>query len=203
MRTGPRPGAVDPSRRAAMTAKRSSRKRSTIMDAGQLERALTRMAHQIIEATEGAKEIALVGMQTRGVDLAQRLSRLIKESAGREVPVGVLDVTLYRDDFRNREKTPEVRPSDIPFEVDGRTLILVDDVLYTGRTVRAALDSLMDYGRPRKICLAVLIDRGHRELPIRPDFTGQEVKTAGDEEILVRVVEHDDEDAVYLVEAPE
>ena len=186
-----------------MTAKRSSRKRSTIMDAGQLERALTRMAHQIIEATEGAKEVALVGMQTRGVDLARRMSRMIKESAGREVPVGVLDVTLYRDDFRNREKTPEVRPSDIPFEVDGKVLILVEDVLYTGRTVRAALDSLMDYGRPRSIRLAVLVDRGHRELPIRPDFTGQEVKTAEDEEILVRVVEHDDEDAVYLVEAPE
>ncbi len=186
-----------------MTAKRSSRRRSTIMEAGQLERALARMAHQIIEATEGAKDIALVGMQTRGVDLARRLARLIKKSAELDVPVGVLDVTLYRDDFRNREKTPEVRPSDIPFEVDGKVLVLVDDVLYTGRTVRAALDSLMDYGRPRAIRLAVLIDRGNRELPIRPDFTGQEVKTAGDEEILVRVAEQDDEDAVYLVETPE
>ncbi|MFO7767518.1 MAG: bifunctional pyr operon transcriptional regulator/uracil phosphoribosyltransferase PyrR [bacterium] len=186
-----------------MTAKRSSRKRSTIMDSGQLERALARMAHQIIEATEGAKDLALVGMQTRGVDLALRLARLIKASADREIPVGVLDVTLYRDDFRNRGKTPEVRPSDIPYEVDGKILILVDDVLFTGRTVRAALDCLMDYGRPRAIRLAVLIDRGHRELPIRPDFTGQEVKTAEGEEILVRVLEHDDEDAVYLVEAPE
>ncbi|MCK4772271.1 MAG: bifunctional pyr operon transcriptional regulator/uracil phosphoribosyltransferase PyrR [Candidatus Latescibacteria bacterium] len=179
-----------------------SRKQATVMNAAQLKRALVRMAHEIIEESEGAKDLALVGMQTRGVDLARRLAKYIGESVGSEIPVGVLDVTLYRDDFRDRDKAPVVKPSDIPFEVDGRTLVLVDDVLFTGRTVRAALDSLMDYGRPSAIHLAVLIDRGHRQLPISADFVGQEIRTLEGQEILVRVKDEDGEDAVYLVETP-
>ncbi len=186
----------------ASSSKPVSRKQATVMNAAQLKRALVRMAHEIIEESEGAHDLALVGMQTRGVDLARRLAKYIGKSIGSEIPVGVLDVTLYRDDFRDREKTPTVKPSDIPFEVDGRTLILVDDVLYTGRTVRAALDSLMDYGRPSAIHLAVLIDRGLRQLPIRADFVGQEIRTLEGQEILVRVKEQDGEDAVFLVEVP-
>ncbi len=183
--------------------KTGASRKTTVMNSGQLGRALMRMAHEIIEHTEGAVDLALVGMQTRGVHLARRLADTVGRATGQEVPVGVLDVTLYRDDFRNREKKPEVRPSDIPFEVDGRTLVLVDDVLFTGRTVRAALDCLMDYGRPRAIRLAVLVERGHRQLPIRADYVGQEVRTAEGEEILVRVREEDGEDAVYLVKNPQ
>jgi pyrimidine operon attenuation protein / uracil phosphoribosyltransferase len=187
---------------SAKSAPAGDRKHSVVLDSPHIERALTRMAHQIIEDTEGARDLALIGMQTRGVYLAHRLAGLIRRGTRLEVPVGILDVTLYRDDFRNREKTPEVRPSKIPFEVDKRILVLVDDVLYTGRTVRAALDCLMDYGRPQAIRLAVLVDRGHRQLPIRADYIGQQVKTAEGEEILVRVTEEDGEDAVYLVNAP-
>jgi len=177
-------------------------KRATIMNAHQLQRALVRMAHEIIEQSEGAADLALVGMQSRGVHLAERLATFIRENTGNEIPVGSLDVTLYRDDFRSRDKAPEVRPSSIPFEVDDRLLVLVDDVLFTGRTVRAALDCLMDYGRPREIHLAVVIDRGHRQLPIGADFVAQEVVTLPDQEIMVCVKEQDGEDAVYLVDAP-
>lgn len=172
------------------------------MNAAQLKRALLRIAHEIIEGSEGAKNLALVGIPTRGVHLARRLAKYIGESTGSEIPVGVLDVALYRDDFRKRDKSPEVKRSDIPFDVDDRTVFLVDDVLFTGRTVRAALDGLMDYGRPGSIHLAVLIDRGHRQLPIRADFVGQEIRTLEGQEILVRVKEEDGEDAVYLVESP-
>lgn len=178
------------------------RRRTPVMDSGQVQRALSRIASQIIEDSAGASDLALIGMQTRGIHLANRLARIIKKNTDRDVPVGVLDVTLYRDDFRSRDKTPEVKPTKIPFDVDGRTLVLVDDVIFTGRTVRAALDSLMDFGRPDTIRLAVLIDRGHRQLPVRPDFVGQEVRTAEKEEILVLVKEEDDEDAVYLVDSP-
>jgi pyrimidine operon attenuation protein/uracil phosphoribosyltransferase len=172
------------------------------MNAQQLQRALVRMAHEIIEQSEEAADLALVGMQSRGVHLAERLAVCIRESTGHEIPVGSLDVTLYRDDFRSRDKSPEVRPSNIPFDVDDRLLVLVDDVLFTGRTVRAALDCLMDYGRPREIHLAVVIDRGHRQLPIGADFVGHEIVTLPDEEIMVCVKEQDGEDAVYLVDAP-
>ncbi len=186
----------------AAARKSKSSKRATIMNAQQLQRAIVRMAHEIIEQSEGAADLALVGMQSRGVHLAERLAVCIRQNAGHEIPVGSLDVTLYRDDFRSREKAPEVRPSNIPFEVDDRLVVLVDDVLFTGRTVRAALDCLMDYGRPRGIHLAVVVDRGHRQLPIGADFVGHEVVTLPDEEIMVCVKEQDGEDAVYLVDAP-
>lgn len=172
------------------------------MDAAQLGQALERIAREIIEDTEGAGDMALIGIKTRGVPLAKRIAEYISNSEKCDVPVGVLDITLYRDDFRSREKTPVVGVSDIPFDVDRRTLVLVDDVLFTGRTVRAALDSLMDYGRPLVIRLAVLVDRQQRDLPIRADFIGQETPTEKGMEILVRLNEVDGEDAVYLIDAP-
>lgn len=172
------------------------------MDAAQLGQALERIAREIIEDTEGAGDMALIGIKTRGVPLAKRIAKYISNSEKCDVPVGVLDITLYRDDFRSREKTPVVGVSDIPFDVDRRTLVLVDDVLFTGRTVRAALDSLMDYGRPLVIRLAVLVDRQQRDLPIRADFIGQETPTEKGMEILVRLNEVDGEDAVYLIDAP-
>ncbi len=172
------------------------------MDAAQIRRALRRIAHEIIEKTAGAADLALVGIKTRGVPLARRLAAIIGDAVEEDVPVGVLDITLYRDDFRTREEAPIVGPSSLPFDVDGRTVVLVDDVLYTGRTVRAALDNLMDYGRPKVIRLAVLLDRGQRELPIRADFVGQEVQTEQDKEVRVRLKEIDGEDAVHLVNVP-
>lgn len=172
------------------------------MDAAQLGQALERIAREIIEDTEGAGDMALIGIKTRGVPLAKRIAEYISKSEKCDVPVGVLDITLYRDDFRAREKTPVVGVSDIPFDVDGRTLVLVDDVLFTGRTVRAALDSLMDYGRPLVIRLAVLVDRQQHDLPIRADFIGLETPTEKGMEILVRLNEVDGEDAVYLIDAP-
>ena len=171
------------------------------MNADQLEEALHRIAHEIMEDT-GDCDLAVIGIKTRGAPLAKRLARNIGKIRKCEIPVGILDITLYRDDFRARDKTPIVGVSDIPFDVDGMTLVLVDDVLYTGRTVRAALDNLMDYGRPLVIRLAVLIDRQQRDLPIRADFIGQETRTEPGTEILVRVVEVDGEDAVYLVDTP-
>ena len=172
------------------------------MDASLIGKALERIAREIVDNTGGAKDLALIGVKTRGVPLANRIAEMISNSEKCDVPVGVLDITLYRDDFRAREKTPVVGVSDIPFDVDGRTLVLVDDVLFTGRTVRAALDSLMDYGRPLVIRLAVLVDRQQRDLPIRADFVGMETPTEKGMEILVRLKEVDGEDAVYLIDAP-
>lgn len=174
-----------------------------IMSAEEMRRALVRLAHEVIERNAGVEGVALVGIRARGVPLAERLARAIAETEGKQVLVGVLDITLYRDDVALRPDMPIVRSTEIPFAIDGLTIVLVDDVLFTGRTVRAALDALMDLGRPRRIQLAVLVDRGHRELPIRADFAGKNVPTARDEEILVRLQETDGTDEVVIAKRRE
>jgi len=151
-----------------------------VMDADRMSRALTRIAHEILERNRGLDELALVGIRTRGVPLARRLARSLKEINGDEVPTGVLDITLYRDDLMRHPVGPQpvVRSTEIPFSIDNRKILLVDDVLYTGRTIRSALDALIDFGRPRGIQLVVLIDRGHRELPIKADYVGKNLPTS-------------------------
>jgi pyrimidine operon attenuation protein/uracil phosphoribosyltransferase len=163
-----------------------------------MARALSRIAHEIVERNRGAKDVVLIGVLTRGVHLAQRLADRIKEIEGVDVPVGSVDIGMYRDDIGLRAPAP-IAPTRIP-DVDGRVVVLVDDVLYTGRSTRAALDALIDVGRPRTVQLAVLIDRGHRELPIRADYVGKNVPTARHEEVQVRVAEVDGDDAVVLGE---
>jgi pyrimidine operon attenuation protein/uracil phosphoribosyltransferase len=170
-----------------------------ILSAEEMRRALVRISHEVIERNAGAQGVALVGIRTRGVPLAERIAHAILEFEGHEVPVGVLDITLYRDDIAIRPDYPVVRRTEIPFNVDGLSIVLVDDVLFTGRTVRAALDALIDLGRPRRIQLAVLVDRDHRELPIRADFVGKDVPTSREEEIIVRVQELDGVDEVVIV----
>jgi len=174
--------------------------KSKIMDEQDLGRTIARLAHEILEKNKGLENIVIVGMRTRGVYLAKRIAQKLKEVGNKEVPVGILDVTLYRDDFRTALKQPQVQITDIPFSIDNMNIILVDDVLYTGRTVRAALDALMDFGRPASIQLAILVDRGHRELPIKADFVGKNIPTSYGEEIRVHVEEIDDDDAVFLVD---
>jgi pyrimidine operon attenuation protein/uracil phosphoribosyltransferase len=169
------------------------------MDAARLGRTLTRIAHEILERHPRASSLALVGVRSRGVPLARRLARLIATAVGVEPAVGALDITLYRDDFTTLAPQPITRGTDILFSIDGRTVVLVDDVLFTGRTVRAALDQLIDFGRPARIELAVLVDRGHRELPIRADYVGRSLSTARDEAVEVRVREEDGRDEVVLV----
>jgi pyrimidine operon attenuation protein/uracil phosphoribosyltransferase len=158
------------------------------------------MAHEVLERNRGAAGVVLVGIAARGDDLARRLAAEIERIEGVRVPVGVLDITFYRDDIGLRAEAPEVHETRIDFDITGATVVLVDDVLFTGRTVRAAMDALVDFGRPRAIQLAVLVDRGHRELPIRADFVGKNVPTRRDEEVQVRLVEVDGEDAVVLGE---
>lgn len=175
------------------------RVKAKLADAEGMRRTLTRLAHEIIERNRGLKDLALVGMRTRGVFVADRLKEQIRQIEGGDVPIGILDVTLYRDDFRLKFKQPQVQVTHIDFDVDEKNIILVDDVLYTGRTARAALDALMDLGRPARIQLAVLVDRGHRELPIKADFVGKNVPTSLGEEVRVRMMEHDGEDAILLV----
>ena len=170
------------------------------MDGDRLTRTLARMAHEILERHPDMAQVALVGIRTRGVPLARRLARSMKKAAGVEPPVGALDITLYRDDLTTIAPHPVLKGTDIPCSIDGRTVVLVDDVLYTGRTVRAALDELIDFGRPARIRLAVVIDRGHRELPIRADFVGRTVTTAREEVVQVQVREEDGEDRVDLLE---
>ena len=172
-----------------------------LLDAGEIRRAVTRIAHEILERNKGAGDVALIGIAARGDDLARRLAGEIQRIEGIEVPVGSLDITFYRDDIGLRAEAPEVHQTQIGFDISGRALVLVDDVLFTGRTIRAALDALVDFGRPRSIQLAVLVDRGHRELPIRPDFVGKNVPTRRDEDVAVRLVEVDGEDAVVVTEA--
>jgi len=176
------------------------RVKATLVDPEGIRRTLTRLAHEIIERNRGWENLAIVGMRTRGIYIAERLKKLIQQIEGGDVPLGVLDVTLYRDDFRLKFKQPQIQVTQIDFDVDEKNIILVDDVLYTGRTARAALDALMDLGRPARIQLAVLVDRGHRELPIKPDFVGKNVPTSIGEEVRVRMTEHDGEDAILLVE---
>jgi len=168
-----------------------------ILNAEDFRRALTRIAHEVVERNRGGHEVVFVGILTRGVPLAQRLANNIRELEGTEVPVGVLDIGLYRDDIP-LAAPPQVHHTDIPGDITGKSVILVDDVLYTGRSIRAAMDALIDYGRPRSIQLAVLVDRGHRELPIRPDYVGKNVPTSRDEEVTVRVTEVDGRDEVAL-----
>ncbi|MHB1130835.1 MAG: bifunctional pyr operon transcriptional regulator/uracil phosphoribosyltransferase PyrR [Chloroflexota bacterium] len=168
----------------------------------EIRRALVRIAHEIIERNRGAEGLLLVGIRNRGVPLAKRLASLIAELEGVAVPMGELDITLYRDDLGKRELAL-VRTTDIPTSVDDKAIVLVDDVLYTGRTVRAALDEVMDFGRPASVQLAVLIDRGHRELPIRPDYVGKNVPTAREEDVAVRLEEVDGTDEVVIVKPDE
>lgn len=181
--------------------------KAQLLDAHDMERMLHRMARQLVETFEldedHADSLGLVGMQTRGVHLARRLQQIIRDVDGIDVPLGVLDVTMYRDDFRMRLKQPEVKETRIEFNVDGRHLVLVDDVLFTGRTVRAGLDALTDLGRPASVHFLVVVDRGHRELPIKADFVGRKVPTLPGEEVRVRVQELDGKEGVWLVDHPE
>lgn len=169
-----------------------------VMDAAGLRRALTRIAHEVLERNAGTDNLGLVGVHTRGVPLARRLAEQIRLIEGVHVPVGVLDITLYRDDLSTVAQQAIVRRTEVPFDVAGRTIVLVDDVLYTGRTARAALDALIDLGRPDRIQLAVLVDRGHRELPIRADFVGKNLPTARHEVVRVRLEETDGSDEVVI-----
>lgn len=168
-----------------------------IMDAAAIDRSVTRMAHEIVEQNPSA-ELAFVGIHTHGVPLAQRLARKVQSICGREFPVGSLDITMHRDDLDLRRDLPRVSASHIPWDVNGREVVLVDDVLFTGRSVRAAMDALIDLGRPRRILLAVLVDRGHRELPIRADFVGKNIPTALTERVRVRLREVDQVDEVVV-----
>ena len=175
-----------------------------VMDADRMSRALTRMAHEILERNRGLDEIALVGIRTRGVPIARRIAKSLHEINGDDVPTGALDITLYRDDLMRHPVGPQpvVRRTEIPFSIDDRKILLVDDVLYTGRTIRAALDALIDFGRPKSIQLAVLVDRGHRELPIKADYVGKNVPTSLKEIVTVRLTETDGADEVSVSQAP-
>ena len=172
-----------------------------VLTADDIRRILVRVAHEIVERHGGTDDLVLIGMRTRGVPLAGRLARLIERHEGVTLPVGSLDITYYRDDLTRLAHAPIVKRSDLGFDVTGRTVVLVDDVLFTGRTVRAALDALTDHGRPEAVRLAVLVDRGHRELPIRPDFVGKNLPTSRDELVKVRLKETDGTDEVLLTRA--
>jgi pyrimidine operon attenuation protein / uracil phosphoribosyltransferase len=173
---------------------------SVVMDADRVSRSLARIAHEILERNRGVEDLAFIGIRARGVPLAERLAAQIKTLANVDVPTGALDITLYRDDLMRHAVGPQpvVRRTEIPFTLDGRHILLVDDVLYTGRTIRAALDALIDYGRPQAIQLVVLIDRGHRELPIRADYVGKNIPTSRQQSVQVRLKEIDGRDEVEL-----
>ena len=181
----------------------------TLLDEAAIAKSLARIAHEIVEGNPELDRVALVGIHTRGVPLAHRLRRLIQEFTGHEVALGSLDITFYRDDVQvrgteaPRHPQPLVRATRLDFPLEGRTVVLVDDVLYTGRTIRAAIDALFDYGRPARVQLACLADRGHRELPIRPDYVGKNLPTSREERIQVQLVEVDEVDQVLLVPTPE
>ncbi len=179
-----------------MEVKQTSR---TVMDAQEINRALTRVAHEVIEKNHGITNVALVGIRTGGVYLAKRLAKKLQEIEGTEVPVGELDITLYRDDLNARKEHPVLRKTDIPFDITHRKVILVDDVLFTGRTIRAAMDGLIDLGRPGEIQLAVLVDRGHRQLPIKATYVGKNLPTALEESVEVYLEEAGTPDRVVLL----
>jgi len=176
------------------------KEKAIVLDQETVARSLMRMAHEIIEKNKGVANLCLVGIRTRGVFIANRLAENIKKIEGKEVPVGTLDITLYRDDLTLIAFQPVVHKTDISFDISGKNLILIDDVLYSGRTIRAALDALIDLGRPNTIQLAVLIDRGHRELPIRPDYVGKNIPTAKNETVQVKLAEIDTVDEVVIME---
>ncbi|MGH7321801.1 MAG: bifunctional pyr operon transcriptional regulator/uracil phosphoribosyltransferase PyrR [Candidatus Rokuibacteriota bacterium] len=176
------------------------REKAQVLDEQGIDRALTRIAHEILERAGGTDALALVGIHTRGVSLARRVAERLHGIDGVTVPVGTLDITLYRDDLGLKAEAPVLRGTEVPFPVSDRTVVLVDDVLYTGRTIRAALDAVIDLGRPRLIQLAVLIDRGHRELPIRPDYVGKNLPTSRREIVQVLLREHDGQDRVVIQE---
>src|SRR3989442_5939270 len=214
-KSGPvRPGRetreLDLSRRSAATAGRFFVRdhpplspfveRGRLLDGGEIRRAVTRIAHEILERNKGAGRLVLAGIAARGDDLARRLAEEIERIEGVPVRVGIIDITFYRDDIGMRAEAPEVHETRIDFDITGTTVVLVDDVLFTGRTIRSAMDALIDFGRPNAIQLAVLVDRGHRELPIRADFVGKNIPTAHNEEVQVCVAELDGEDAVVLSE---
>jgi pyrimidine operon attenuation protein/uracil phosphoribosyltransferase len=174
--------------------------KAQIMSPDDVRRALTRIAHEIVEKNKGTAGLILVGIHTRGIPMAQRIAEIIETFEGAEIPVGVLDITLYRDDLSEIGIQPKVRETRIPYDIGGKAIVLVDDVIYTGRTVRAALDALVDLGRPQRIYLAVMVDRGHRELPIRADFVGKNLPTSKSELVKVKIAETDGEDGVELWE---
>jgi pyrimidine operon attenuation protein/uracil phosphoribosyltransferase len=171
----------------------------TVLNADDIRRAVRRIAHEIVERNQGLDGIVLVGLRTRGVPLAERLAHSIEEFEGQRVPVGSLDIGLYRDDLASNSLRAQIQPTDMPINIDGRRVIIVDDVLYTGRSVRAALDALTDFGRPEQIQLAVLVDRGHRQLPIRADYVGKNIPTSLQEEVDVLLEETDGRDDVRIV----
>ncbi len=173
--------------------------KAQVLDQAGIQRAVTRITHEIVERNKGTDDLVLIGLRSRGVDLAGRIARELKFIDGADIPVGALDVTLYRDDLDKVGPQPVVRRTEIPFSINEKRVVLVDDVLYTGRTIRAALDSLIDLGRPRLIQLAVLVDRGHRELPIRADYVGKNVPTSRQEQVQVLLTEEDGVDKVVIV----
>ena len=173
----------------------------TLMDEKDIARAIIRISHEILEKNSGAETLVLIGILNRGADIAKRVADKIKEIEGIEIPVGLMDINLYRDDVHSKLDQPVIQRTEILFDVVDRNVILVDDVLFTGRTIRAALDQIIDFGRPRSIQLAVLIDRGHRELPIRPDFVGKNIPTSKDDRVLVRLMEKDGQEIVVVAKS--
>lgn len=174
-----------------------------VLSATQIKRALMRIAHEILERQPDISRVALIGIRTRGDDLADRLAAMIKQIEDIELPVGYMDINFYRDDIHIKLERPEVKRTEILFDLEDKIVILVDDVLFTGRTIRAALNQLSDFGRPRAIRLAVLVDRGHRELPIKPDFVGKNLPTSKDDDVLVKLREIDGEDSVSIISKPQ
>jgi len=172
-----------------------------VLDAGGIKRAVTRIAHEILERNQGTQDMVIIGIRTRGVYLAQRIQEQIKEIEKIEIPLGILDITLYRDDLGEIGPSPKVLETQIDFDLTGKAVILVDDILYTGRTIRAALDALIDFGRPKSIQLAVLIDRGHRELPLKADYVGKNIPTSKDEQVFLMLKEKDEKDEVVVKKA--